>query len=109
VLALLGAGCTGPSAARPAVTPERAVFERVCDVLVTAYRAGLRPASVEIEVPSSREGEPPGRLTIEGAGVPPAERCLGLPDPKPAVPAPTPHPPVPRFPRGPNDPLDSRT
>lgn len=78
-IALSAAAVTGCAASAP--TPESAVYDRVCSAVVAAYKNGVRPSQIEIEVPGPRANDPSARIVLVTPHVPLAEQCLGLPMP----------------------------
>lgn len=84
-----GVGC----AAAPVEEPRTVLSRRVCETVVAAYQLGVRPTAIDVEVPASREGDPPSRVMLTGENVPLAEQCLGLPIKQPLTPAAAPAPP----------------
>lgn len=77
---LAGTGCAGSPSPSPE-SPEAAVFSRVCSAVVAAFRNGVRPSQVEVEIPGPNTGDPPAHLVLVTPQVPLAEQCLGLPMP----------------------------
>jgi hypothetical protein len=76
-------GCAG----QPLEEPQSALHRRVCQAVVTAYRVGVRPAAIDVEVPAADPSEPATRIMLTGENLPLAEQCLGLPAPRPITPA----------------------
>jgi len=76
-------GCAG----QPVEAPQAALHRRVCQAVVTAYRVGVRPTAIDVEVPAAEAGDPPSRIMLTGESVPLAEQCLGLPVTRPITPA----------------------
>lgn len=95
-------------------TPESAVYDRVCSAVVAAYKNGVRPSQIEIEVPGPGPSDPAARMVLVTPHVPLAEQCLGLPMPSaltlmpPATQAPTPTTPKGPGTEGGVSPLDTR-
>ena len=79
-------GCAG----QPLEEPQTALHRRVCQAVVTAYRVGVRPAAIDVEIPAADPGEPPTRIMLTGENLPLAEQCLGMPPARPIAPASTP-------------------
>lgn len=90
-LVLSGLALSGCAAA-PIEDPQVALQRRVCDAVVTAYRVGVRPSALDVEVPAARANEPATRLMLTGENLPLAEQCLGLPVVRPVTPAALPPP-----------------
>lgn len=106
-VAVLGCAATAP-------TPESAVYDRVCSAVVAAYKNGVRPSQIEIEVPGPRPSDPAARMVLVTPHVPLAEQCLGLPMPAtvtllpPATQTPASSAPKPPTTEGGVSPLDTR-